>query len=153
MSSQADDILEAGAKTYREKNAVYGDNYKKVGHVMVGLFPDGLTVATVDDWNRLHIMLLEVVKMTRYVQNWAHGGHSDSNLDRAVYAAMLESIDMEIRLRPRAGQTKPPVFITETSPYPPAPTVAVGEAARAMQQINPRNFPLDLAEAMKDDKD
>jgi hypothetical protein len=90
---RADKILEDAAKTFRDRNKVYGDNFLRVGAVMQGLFPDGMTIKTEHDWNRLHILLLGVVKQTRYVQNWGKGGHQDSIRDSAVYAAMLEMID------------------------------------------------------------
>lgn len=89
----AADLLEEAAETYRERNKVYGDNYKLVGNVMAALFPDGLHVKTPHDWNRLHIFLLGVVKQTRYVNNWDKGGHKDSIHDLVVYSAMQEEID------------------------------------------------------------
>lgn len=97
---KANEILKEAAKTYEERNAVYGDNYKRVGQVMQGHFPDGLVINTADDWNRLHIFLLSVVKQTRYVTNWNVGGHADSVRDATVYSAMLEEIDSEIAKRP-----------------------------------------------------
>lgn len=95
----AADYLDEGAKTYRERNAVYGDNFKKVGAVMAALFPEGVFIQSADDWNRLHIFLLGIVKQTRYVTNWDKGGHADSVHDNTVYSAMLEAIDQEIRER------------------------------------------------------
>lgn len=86
------DVLQEAADTFRERNKVYGDNYLRVGAVMAALFPNGLTVKTEHDWNRLHIFLLDIVKKTRYVQNWVDG-HNDSVRDATVYSAMLESID------------------------------------------------------------
>lgn len=103
---KAHDILREAAKTYEERNAVYGDNYIRVGQVMQAHFPDGLTVVSADDWNRLHIFLLGVVKDTRYVTNWSKSGHADSCRDATVYSAMLEEIDTEIASRtskPKAG--------------------------------------------------
>lgn len=88
----ADKLLEEAAKTFREKNKVYGDNYKRVGEMMAGMFPAGVTLKTAHDWNRMHILLLCIVKLTRYAVNWEKG-HKDSVHDLAVYAAMLESID------------------------------------------------------------
>jgi hypothetical protein len=49
---------------------VYGNNYLNVGRAMVAMFPDGVTINSADDWNRLHIFLLGVVKLTRYANNW-----------------------------------------------------------------------------------
>lgn len=89
------DVLERAAETFRERHAVYGDNYKLVGAVMTALFPNGIILKTAQDHNRFHILMLEIVKLTRYVQNWNEGGHEDSQLDLSVYAAMLVSIDRE----------------------------------------------------------
>ena len=92
----ADEFLEEGAATFKERNKVYGDNYKNVGTVMTGMFPEGVMLKSADDWNRMHILLLAIVKLTRYCNNWNDGGHQDSIHDACVYAAMLESIDAEI---------------------------------------------------------
>lgn len=91
-------VLEQAAKTYRQRHEVYGDNFRKVGAVMAALFPEGIALRTEDDHNRFHIFMLEVVKLTRYVENWSKGGHEDSQLDLSVYAAMLVQIDREINL-------------------------------------------------------
>lgn len=91
-------ILEAAAQTFRDHHVVYGDNYKLVGSVMAALFPAGLSFKTPHDWNRAHIFMLMVVKLTRYSNNWDKGGHQDSVRDLAVYAAMLESIDAMMTL-------------------------------------------------------
>lgn len=87
------DILEAAAATFRERNKVYGDNYLRIGEMMRGMFPDGLTVKTAHDWNRLHILLLGIIKLSRYAVNWDEGGHQDSIHDNTVYSAILEAID------------------------------------------------------------
>lgn len=95
----AHQILRQAADVFEERHAVYGDNYKKLGAVMAALFPDGITLKTVDDHNRFHLILLKVVKMTRYLENWNRGGHEDSMIDDAVYAAMVNEIDREISER------------------------------------------------------
>lgn len=104
--NRADNLLIAAAELFKERNAVYGDNYKMVGQVMAALFPDGLTIKTANDWNRLHIFLLGVVKDTRYVINW-ETGHPDSVGDATVYKAMLDMIDREIAA---AKLSDPPFF-------------------------------------------
>lgn len=96
-AEKAGDILTQAAETYRDRHAVYGDNYKLVGEVMKALFPGGVMLKTPTDHNRFHILLLEVVKLTRYVQNWSRGGHDDSQLDLSVYAAMMVEIDRAAR--------------------------------------------------------
>jgi len=95
----AGEVLKQAAKTFDARHAVYGDNYKKVGAVMAALFPDGIFLKTEDDHNRFHIFMLQIVKVTRYAENWGRGGHADSTLDLSVYAAMLHSIDEEVNAR------------------------------------------------------
>jgi len=89
----ADNILAEAAKTFAERRAVYGDNYKRVGAAMAALFPKGVELKTADDHNRFHIFMLVLVKLSRYCVNWEKGGHQDSIHDAAVYCAMLEDID------------------------------------------------------------
>jgi hypothetical protein len=87
--------LKDALATYEARNAVYSNNYQLVGKVMVGLFPEGLTVKTAHDWERLHIFLLQVVKQSRYARNWDNGGHGESMDDLTVYAAILNEIDSQ----------------------------------------------------------
>jgi hypothetical protein len=101
MKTAAEFLIDAAA-TFKEKNGTYGDNYLNVGKAMVAFFPNGIEVKTADDWNRLHIFLLQIVKLTRYCNNWIavdekHAfARSDSMHDNTVYSAMLESIDAMI---------------------------------------------------------
>lgn len=88
--------LEEAAAVYKERNAVYKDNFRTVGKVMEALFPDGTNLAGEDDFNRWHILELMIVKLTRYTQNWDKGGHADSLADIGVYAAILSGIDSQI---------------------------------------------------------
>jgi hypothetical protein len=92
MPASAADNLARGADTFRERNILYGNNYKRFGNVMRALFPDGLPVASVDEWNRLGILIQCVSKLTRYIENLDDGGHKDSAHDLMVYAAMLEEL-------------------------------------------------------------
>jgi hypothetical protein len=89
----ADQILANAAETFAERRKVYGDNYKRVGAAMAALFPNGVELKTADDHNRFHILMLVIVKLSRYCVNWEKGGHQDSIHDAAVYCAMLEDID------------------------------------------------------------
>ena len=95
----AAEVLRDGAITFENRNAVYGNNFLNVGQAMTGLFPNGMIIKTEDDWNRLHIFLLAIVKMSRYANNWEVGGHEDSIHDAMVYDAMLAMIDNEIKER------------------------------------------------------
>lgn len=89
----AADILEDAAETFRARNAVYSDNFLRVGNMMVAMFPSGITLKTQQDWNRMHMLLMAIVKQSRYATNWDKGGHQDSIHDAIVYGAMLEMID------------------------------------------------------------
>jgi hypothetical protein len=93
----AADKLEAMAATFRERNAVYGDNFVRLGNAMHALFPNGLTIASPEDWTRLYFFTLQIVKASRYATNFTKGGHADSVHDAAVYAALLEAFDEQQR--------------------------------------------------------
>lgn len=97
MKVIAADLLQSGADIFRERNAVYGNNFFKVGPIFAALFPDGLLLKTPEDFNRFHLLMLDVVKTTRYSENWDKGGHDDSLADKAVYSAMLQALDMHYR--------------------------------------------------------
>jgi hypothetical protein len=85
----ADKILEKMAKTFRERNAVYGDNCKMVPKLVAVLFPKGVPPELVitDQW---HLFELKLVKLSRFaISNLTH---KDSVHDDGVYSAMIESI-------------------------------------------------------------
>jgi hypothetical protein len=89
------DCIEEALGTFKERNKSYGDNYLTHGRVMTALFPDGIELKTVEDWNRFGIINMIVAKMTRYAQKWPSVSVSsiDSVHDLGVYSFMLESID------------------------------------------------------------
>lgn len=87
------DHLTNTAGIYRERNALYGDNYKRFGHVMLHMFPGGLTLRSAEDFNRFGVLVQIVGKVTRYAANFERGGHADSLDDNIVYAAMLRELD------------------------------------------------------------
>jgi hypothetical protein len=86
------EILRSNAKTYEERNKLYGDNYKKFGQVVEVLFPEGLPCISADDHNRYGILVQCLSKLMRYAENLERGGHKDSAHDLSVYAAMLEEL-------------------------------------------------------------
>jgi hypothetical protein len=86
------EILMVAAQTFKERNAQYGDNYKKFGSIMRSLFPDGLNISSEDEWNRIGLFVQLVSKTTRYAANMDKGGHEDSAHDACVYAAMLQEM-------------------------------------------------------------
>lgn len=91
------EMLREAAATYEERNKLYGDNYKRFGRVMVELFPDGLELKSVDDFNRFGVFVQSVAKLTRYSQNFTRGGHDDSCLDASVYWQMQRELDAEAK--------------------------------------------------------
>lgn len=97
IMSWVGDRLRKAADIYDERNALYGDNYKRFGHIMVVLFPDGITLKTPDDWNRFGVYVQKMAKVTRYAAQWNNGGHEDSLDDDAVYSQMLQELDWEIK--------------------------------------------------------
>jgi len=88
----AADILTEMAATYRERNAVYGDNYRMVAKLMAVLFPKGVPPELVVQ-DQFHLFELMLVKLSRYaISNLSH---QDSVHDLGVYAAMCEAITIE----------------------------------------------------------
>lgn len=86
----AADILGEMADTYRERNAVYGDNFKMVAKLMAVLFPNGVPPELVVQ-DQFHLFELVLVKLSRYaISNLTH---IDSAHDAAVYCAMCEAIN------------------------------------------------------------
>lgn len=90
MSSEVADILQKMADTFRERNAVYGDNYKILGKVVKELFPNGVQLKTEHDFLVWHLFELVMLKLTRFTTS--QFSHKDSIHDLAVYAAMIESV-------------------------------------------------------------
>lgn len=87
--------LKQAAKTYQERNKVYGDSYKTQGDVLDALFPEGMNI-THEDYNRIFMVNMIVSKLIRYCENFNDGGHQDSIHDLGVYAFMLEELDEEL---------------------------------------------------------
>lgn len=90
----AADLLVQMAATYRERNALYGNNYKEFGLIMEAIFPNEILLSTPDDFNRFALLVQIVAKVTRYAKNFHSGGHIDSIHDVGVYAAMLEELTL-----------------------------------------------------------
>jgi len=95
MNKNPAKILEEMANTFRERNKVYGDNWKVVGEVMTSLFPNGVVLKTEEDYNIWHLFELLVVKITRFANSELK--HQDSIHDTAVYAAMIEGMITKLK--------------------------------------------------------
>ena len=90
------ELLHSLAGLYAERNAVYKDNFRRVGDVMVAIFPDGPPkLETTEDYCRWHLFELAIVKLTRYAVAYNAGGHIDSLDDLIVYMAMVAACDRE----------------------------------------------------------
>lgn len=84
------DILAEMAQTFKERNAVYGDNYKMVADLMCTLHPNGFNQLSNQDHELGHLWSLLIVKLSRFAISGLT--HKDSIHDLAVYAAMIEAI-------------------------------------------------------------
>ena len=107
MKRSAEKNLSAGAETFAERRAAYGDSYTRFGKVMSGLFPDGVKIEPGDigSWNRLGVFVQIVTKCCRYAQSLTDGGHEDSAHDAMVYGAILEELTKE-KTRPYEGEVR-----------------------------------------------
>lgn len=86
----AADILGDMAETYRQRNAVYGNNFRLVGDVMKALHPKGVQLHSAEDHELFHLWSLVIVKLSRFATSGLK--HEDSVHDSAVYCAMIEAI-------------------------------------------------------------
>lgn len=86
------EMLIDASNLYKERNALYGDNYKRFGPAFHSLMPS-VKIDNPDDFNRFALLTQIFSKMSRYCQMFAEGGHDDSLDDMAVYAMMLKELD------------------------------------------------------------
>ena len=85
------------ADLYALRNEEYGDSYKIFGHLMNAMFPDGLTIKGIRDWNRMGALMQIVGKITRYRAAFQASQRQDDSLrDLAVYATMLLELDLDL---------------------------------------------------------
>lgn len=84
------------AALYEQRNAVYGDDYKRHGSIMEQLFPKGIFLKSPSDFNRYAILQNMVTKLNRYAANFPEGGHVDSLDDITVYSQMLQELDRQL---------------------------------------------------------
>ena len=75
--------MEGMAETFKERNALYDDNYKVAGDMLKAMFPEGMP----PDHEVGHLFSLIVVKMSRFSNSGMT--HKDSIWDIGVYAAMI----------------------------------------------------------------
>lgn len=87
--TNAADILESMAATFRERNAVYGGNWNAVPKLVAALFPKGVPPELVVSTN-WHLFEMILNKLSRFANSNLE--HRDSIHDIGVYAAIMESI-------------------------------------------------------------
>lgn len=83
------EIMQSMAATFKERNAVYGDNFRMVAKIMKVLFPKDIPQGLAFQ-DHFHLFELLVVKLSRFATS--NLSHRDSIHDAAVYCAMIESI-------------------------------------------------------------
>ena len=91
---RADEVLEEMARTFRDRNGKYKDNWKNTGAVMLAFMPNGVTLLTEEDFVKFHLFEWVIGKLTRFVNT----GMTDKGSvhDAAVYLAMIEAFINEI---------------------------------------------------------
>jgi len=91
MTASTQAALQNAVDTFAARGSIYRDNHQRAGATLAALFPQGVTINSQDDHERFALMMLLIVKLTRYAVEWGNGGHKDSIHDTMVYAAMLEA--------------------------------------------------------------
>tara|TARA_R110000751_G_scaffold8688_4_gene33778 strand:+ start:3429 stop:3749 length:321 start_codon:yes stop_codon:yes gene_type:complete len=95
-SQNAGARLKGLAKIFIDRSKLYKDGYTRNGEILKALFPKGIDQNNEDDLNRYVLVVYMVTKMVRYADNFEKGGHEDSLDDLAVYAQILNSLDLEL---------------------------------------------------------
>ena len=90
-----EEIFDGLKQTFADRNKTYGDSYRQTGVVLQALFPKGLTLETIDEWQRFGAFFMIICKAVRYAEQLKTGGHIDSAHDSAVYSAILEELTRE----------------------------------------------------------
>lgn len=93
MTKKPDEALADLGELFRQRNAVYGDTYLDFGKLLMGLFPNGLTVSSEEEASRLAIVMHIADKLARYAKALNTGGHPDSLDDISVYAQLCQHAD------------------------------------------------------------
>ena len=91
------ELMEDAICLFTERNLAYGESYRRFGPIMKALFPNGVTITTADDWNRMGVFFHIVDKLSRYSRDHKTG-HIDSMKDIGVYSTILQQLDIEAEL-------------------------------------------------------
>lgn len=87
-----DEALQELAALYKQRNALYHDNYKRFGVSLFALMGE-VRLTSAHDVNRYALLVMVFAKVSRYAQMFSTGGHPDSLDDLSVYAQMLQELD------------------------------------------------------------
>lgn len=93
MTKSVPQALADLSKLYEERNALYRGNYLHFGTTLVGLFPEGITLKTAEEFNRFALFMQIIHKQSRYANAILTGGHADSLDDTSVYSQLLREFD------------------------------------------------------------
>ena len=89
-------IFKESLDTIIEREALYGSGSGDLGRALHALFPEGVTLATPEDFARFSDFQQVVAKLNRYAKSFSDGGHLDSIHDAGNYAKLLEAQDRRI---------------------------------------------------------
>jgi hypothetical protein len=106
MAKTVPDMLSELGNLYRQRNKLYRSNYKNFGKTLLGLFPDGITLRTEEEFNRFALFLQLQHKQSRYANSILTGGHADSLDDITVYAQMTQEYDNAQRQKNKGAKEK-----------------------------------------------
>ena len=88
------ELLQDAAKTFAERDKVYGSAYKRQGKVLAALFPNGLNLITEEDFCKFALLSMIVGKVNRWTTAFSsRNKHEDSLHDLGIYAFMLQEIE------------------------------------------------------------
>lgn len=93
------DVFTLSMNVIRGREALYGSGSDSLGGALAALFPEGLTLRTVEDFARFSDFQQVVAKLNRYARSFSEGGHLDSIHDAGNYAKLLEVQDRLIAMR------------------------------------------------------
>lgn len=85
-------LMAQAMDTFFQRQKDYGKSYYTFGEIMANLFPHGVELKTMQDFNRFHLITQQVIKQIRYCTDF-HKPHQDSVRDQGVYSFMLEEVD------------------------------------------------------------
>lgn len=94
------DLLQQSADLFRTKNKEHGDAYYKVGQMLHVLYPDGLTLNSLEDFTIIGTLVQILFKLARTSntcfgdKDLVYDSRTDSPTDSSVYNMMLVEIMM-----------------------------------------------------------